>query len=268
MKTFAQNLMKLAPDWATLAPELIETFDWLEDQGWLTIRKDGQPEHYTLLIYPPELANHFGASHVGFGGTTLKYTSHWSTPNTEVDNRIFEIGTTSGDGGRLVLWLDEDGKQQFVQMGHDNAGIISDDPRVVLQFLAMGYPEPAALEQTDITPLQAFFDYHGVYDLDEIDPAEHPVAPTALQAFLKERFGLDMPATARAIGIADSAPYQDEETADPFNRWLAAMTPEPTQEELDYIDNLMRTVESLDLKDDDSSQTLMQKIGTLFKSKD
>ena len=30
----------------------------------------------------------------------------------------------------------------------------------------------------------------------------------------------------------------------------------------------MRTVESLDLKDDDSSQTLMQKIGTLFKSKD
>lgn len=81
MKTFAQNLMKLAPDWATLPPELVDTFDWLEDQGWLGIRDPGQPEDHWLSIYPAEQCDHFCASFVTFGGTTLKYTGHWSAPN-------------------------------------------------------------------------------------------------------------------------------------------------------------------------------------------
>ena len=34
------------------------------------------------------------------------------------------------------------------------------------------------------------------------------------------------------------------------------------------MQELMPTVESLDLKDDDDPDTLMQKIGSLFKSKD
>ena len=268
MKTFSQNLMKLAPDWATLPPELVDTFDWLEDQGWLGIRDPGQPEDHWLSIYPAEQRDHFGASFVTFGGTTLQYTGHWSAPNAEVDNRIFEIATIAGDGGRAVIWLDEDSKQQFVQLGHDTTGIITDDPRAFLQFLAMGYPEPGSLEQTDITPLQAFFDYHGVYDMDEIAEDERPVPPTAFQGFLKDRFDLDMPATAHAIGVADFAYYQDPDTTDPFNRWLTSVTPPPTQEELDYIDNLMRTVEELDLKENGRSETLMQKISRLFKSKD
>ena len=268
MKIFAQNLMKLAPDWATLPPELVEAFDWIEDQGWLNIRADGQPEDHTLHIYPPDLQNHLGTSHVAFRGTTLKYTAHWSTPKPEVDDRIFEIVTTAGDGGRAAIWLDENGKQQFVQMGHDNIGIITDDPLVFLQYLAMGYPEPASLVQTDITPLHAFFDYHGVYDLNEIDENERHVAPTAFQGFLKEHFDLDMPTTAHAIGITDFPEYQDPDTTDPFARWLDAITPPPSEAELEYMQELMRTVESLDLKDDDSPDTLMQKIGSLFKSKD
>lgn len=268
MKTFAQNLMKLAPNWVILPPELIETFDWLEDQGWLTIREGGQPEDHILFIYPPEARDQLGASHVVFGGTTIKYTEHWSTPNADVDNRIFEIATTAGDGGRAVIWLDENGKQQFVQMGHDNAGIITDDPLVFMQFLAMGYIEPASLEQTDITPLQNFFDYHGVYDLDEIVADERPVSPNAFQQFLKQRFGLNMPDTARDIGINTFTEYLDPDTTDPFARWLNSVTPEPSAKELEYMQELMRTVEGLDLKDDDSSETLMEKIGSLFKSKD
>lgn len=268
MKTFAQNLMKLAPDWVTLPPELIEAFDWLEDQGWLNIREGGQPEDHWFSIYPPEYLSHLGASYVVFGGTNLKYTAHWSTPDPEVDNRIFEIATTAGDGGRAAIWLDANGKQQFVQIGHDNIGIITDNPLVFLQFLAMGYPEPASLVQTDITPLQAFFDYHGVYDLNEIEENERPLTPTAFQGFLKERFDLEMPATAQAIGIHDFPEYQDPDTTDPFARWLDSVTPPPSEAELEYMQELMRTVESLDLKDDDDPDTLMQKIGTLFKSKD
>lgn len=260
--------MKLAPDWVTLAPELIETFDWLEDQGWLNIRDAGRPEDHWLAIYPPELVDHYGASHVTFGGTNAKYTGHWSTPETDVDDRIFEIATTAGDGGRAAIWRDGDGKQKFIHMGHDTTGIISDDPLVFLQFLAMGYIEPGSLERTDLTPLEGFFEYHGVDSMEDVAPEERLIAPTAFQAFLKARFSLDMPDTARAIGINDFHYYQDPDTSDPFNRWLTSVTPPPTQAELDYIDSLMRTVESLDLKDDDSPDTLMQKIGSLFKGKE
>ena len=268
MKVFTQNLMKLAPEWAALPSELIQTFDWMEDQGWLHMREGGQPEDHWLSIYPDQFLNHPSASNVTFGGTSLTLTGHWETPDPALDNRLFEIGETSGDGGRLAIWRDDTGTQQFVHLGHDNAGIITDDPLVVLQFLAIGYPEPEILEQTDMTPQQAFFDYHGIYDMNKFSPEDRPVYPLAFQGFLKQRFGLGMPASARAIGIADFAPYHDSEAADPFARWIAEITPPPSEAELAYEMELMRTVESLNIKDDDETETIMSKIGTLFQAKD
>ncbi len=268
MKTFAQNLAKLAPDWVTLPPQLVETFDWLEDQGWHYIRAAAQPEDHYLLIYPPEHQNHPVTSHVGFGGTTLPYTDHWPTPDPDIDNRIFEFGETSGDGGRVAIWRDDDDNQQFVHIGHDNLGIITDDPLVLLQFLAMGYPEPGFLQQTTVTPIQAYLDYHGVEQLSDFHPDDTPILPTALQGFLKERFALDLPATGHDIGIINFPAYDDPDTTDAFARWITASTPAPSEADLAYEQELLRRVESLDLKDDDTSDTVMQKIGTLFQSKD
>lgn len=268
MKIFAQNLAKLAPDWVTLPPELIETFDWLEDQGWHNTREAGQPEDHYLLIYPPAFKNHPAVSHLAFGGTTLTYTGHWSTPDPDIDNRLFEFGETSGDGGRLAIWLDDEGKQQFVHLGHDTLGIITDDPTVLLQFLAMGYPEPGYLPQTNVTPIQAYLDYHGVQHLSDFAPNETPVMPTALQGFIKERYNLDMPATAHDTGITEFPAYGDATTSDAFALWITALTPAPTEAELAYEQELLRRVETLDLNDDDSSETIMNKIGTLFQSKD
>jgi len=268
MKTFAQNLMKLAPDWVTLPLELIETFDWLEDQGWLNIRGTALPEEHTLMIYPPEQQNQPFASHMAFGGTSLPYTGHWSTPDPAIDNRITEIGETAGDGGRVAIWLDNEGKQQFVHIGHDTIGTITDDPRVLLQFLAMGYLEAGGLEQTNVTPIEAFLEYHGVETLSDLGPDEQPVPPIAFQGFLKQRFDLDMPRTARDIGINDFATYHADHSTDPFVQWIIEIQPEPTEAELAYELELMRTVESLNLQDDDDTDTIMQKIGSLFKSKD
>jgi hypothetical protein len=146
MKVFTQNLMKLAPEWAALPSELAQTFDWMEDQGWLHIRDGGQPEDHWLSIYPDQYLNHPSASSVTFGGTSLTFTGHWETPKPALNNRLFEIGETSEDGCRLAIWRDDTGTQQFVHLSHDNAGIITDDPLAVLQFLAMGYPEPGILE--------------------------------------------------------------------------------------------------------------------------
>lgn len=77
-----------------------------------------------------------------------------------------------------------------------------------------------------------------------------------------------MPATARDLGIVNFPEYHDAETTDPFAQWITAATPEPTAEELAYELELMRTVESLDLQDTDSTDTIMQKIGSLFQSKE
>lgn len=268
MKAFAQNLAKLMPDWVVLAPELIETFDWLEDQGGLMTRGAALPEEHTLLVYPPEHRTHPVASHIAFGGTTLPYIGHWPAPDPGIDNRIAEIAQTSGDGGRVAIWLRNDGKQHFVHIGHDTIGTITDDPLILLQFLAMGYPEAGALERTDITPVQAFLDYHGVITLGDFGPDEQPLFPTAFQSFLKQRFNLDMPRTARDIGINDFSSYEATDSADPFVQWVINVQPEPTEADLAYELELMRRVETLDLKDDDDTDTIMRKIGTLFNSKD
>jgi len=266
VKVFAQNLAKLMPAGITLPPELIQTFDWMEDQGWLHIREGAAPEDHWLAFYPADYIGHPMASHVTFGGTALPFTDHWSTPEPSIDARIAEIGETSGDGGRVAIWLDDAGKQQFVHIGHDTLGIITDDPLVLLQFLAMGYPEPGALEDTTLTPLQATLEFHGASSSAELAEDDLPVVPTALQAFLKSHFALDMPDTAHDLGIRNFPEYHSD-TTDPFALWIAATTPEPTEADLAYELELMRTVESLNLDDADSSDVIMEKIGSLFSSK-
>ena len=264
MKTFAQNLTSLMPAGITLPPELIETFDWLEDQGWHNVRGDGLPEDHWLSLYPEQERDMPSASHVIFGGTTLPFTHHCSTPDVAIDARVAEIATTAGDGGRAALWLDENGKQQFVHMGHDNIGLLTDDPLVFLQFLGMGHPEPGGLTKTSITPEQQY-EQNGT-GLFSGDTA--PLRPIAFQKFLKDRFKLDMQATAQELGIKDFHEYPDDASTDPFERWVIAVTPEPTEADLAYELELMRRIESLNLQDDDSSDAVMQKIGSLFEPKD
>lgn len=266
MKTFAKNLMTLMPNGFTMPPELIETFDWLEDNAELIVHRTGQPQDHALSLYTEEYKFHPAKSHFGFVGTVLTYTGHWETPDPAIDARLFEFGETSGDGGRLAIWRDESGKQQFVNIGHDTLGVITDDPLVLLQFIAMGYPEPGYLPETDQTPLACFLGDPGVDSIDDLPIKERPVFPTAFQQFLKDRFDLDIPATARDLGITNFPGYHDD-TTDPFANWIAAITPQPTEADLAYELELMRTVDALDIKDTDSSETIMGKIGSLFKSK-
>lgn len=266
MKIFARNLASLMPDGITLPPELIEVFDWLEDQGALVVHRSGAPEDHALMIYPPQLQNHSVKSHFAFVGTTLPYTAHWPAPDPAVDTRIAEIAETSGDGGRLAIWRDDAGKQQFVHIGHETLGVITDDPLVLLQFIAMGYPEPGYLPQTDRTPMACYLAAQGVARVEDLPPADQPALPTDLQTFLKQRFDLDIPATARDLGITDFPEHHDTDTKDPFARWIAVATPAPSDDDLAYELELMRRVETLDLKDDDSSDAIMAKIGSLFNS--
>jgi hypothetical protein len=247
--TFTENLTALMPEGVTLAPELVTTFNWMEEQGWHHTRGEGAPEEHYLSIYPAEVFNEPNASIVVFGGTTLAYTGHWSTPDPAVDARIAEIAGTSGDGGRAAIWLDGAGKQWFVHLGHDTLGVISDDPVVLLQWLSMGYGEPGSLEATDITPEQQMLEFNGYDDISEVFDDERIIVPTEFQAFLKAEFGVTPPATARDLGIADFAVYGDETSKDPFVQWMIKVTPPPTAEELAYIEELTKMAENMNFDD-------------------
>ncbi|WP_298858751.1 hypothetical protein [uncultured Sulfitobacter sp.] len=268
MRTFAQNLMKLAPDWVTLPPELVEVLNWLDIvQGNQIIRGDA-PRNCSLSIMTLGYWGHPTRSYFHFGKATPASDGIWSDTSIGFGDRLFEIAETSSDGGRIAIWLDEEGKQQYVHIGHKTLGVITDDPVVFLQFIAMGYPEPGSLMRTDITPVAAYLEHRGLVRLEDFRPDEQPVYPVALQGFLKERFDLDMPATARDLGITDFPEYGDDSTNDPFARWINEATPETSEADLVYEMELMRTIEALNLQDDDSSDTIMGKIGSLFKSKD
>ncbi len=106
----------------------------------------------------------------------------------------------------------------------------------------------------------------GVARVEDLPPADRPALPTGFQTFLKQRFDLDIPATARDLGITDFPQYHDTDTTDPFARWIAVATPAPSDDDLAYELELMRRVETLDLKDDDDSDAIMAKIGSLFNS--
>ncbi|QUJ76083.1 hypothetical protein KDD17_14320 [Sulfitobacter albidus] len=223
MTRFADALTSMLHPGMALPPALIQTFDWIEAQGW-TISRGDAPQDQGLHIYPPELVVDPATSHAAFGGSPYGFSDHWETPDPAVDARVADIAETAGDGGRAALWLDDTGKQWFVHLGHDTLGTITDDPVVFLHFLAMGYPEPGALSRTDITPLQAAQDYHGT---DDLPPEDQPIAPQALQAFLAENFPRPAAQTARDLGIADFSAYDDADSTDPFVRWVAEVTPPP-----------------------------------------
>ena len=148
--------------------------------------------------------------------------------------------------------------------------MITGDPLVLLQYLAMGYNEPGSLGKTDITPLQQDLEFEGVETVGELDPETGPTrAPEAFQTFLTQEFGVTLPATARDLGIADFVYYNDEKSNDPFVKWLISVTPPPPEEELAYIRALEKIAQDMDLSDfslddSDAPKGMFQKLGRLL----
>ena len=251
--TFVENLTQGMPAGITLPQELITTFDWMEAQGWLQSNAGDAPTDYYMPVYPPDQFLEPYASAVVFTGTDLPYTGHWSTPDPAIDARIFEIADVSGDGGRAAIWLDPDGKQQFVMIGHDTLGVLTDDPVKFLQLMAMGYLELSSVDDFSVTPLNHAVAYNGLENLaafEALSPDEPPMlVPTALQAFLQSEFGVTAPASAMELGIKTPAPYGEEDSEDAFVAWNTAVTPPPTPEELAYIEELAKIAENMTIED-------------------
>ena len=134
-------------------------------------------------------------------------------PPPEVMARIVKFASAAGDGGCLSFWVDDNGQQRIVLFDHGMPFVLTDDPLVALQFLAMGYPEPAALNDATLSP--------AAYALAEgYDP---PLLPTAFRTFLEDRFALSIPNSAADLGIT----IPSDTASDPVRDWLSEVMPEP-----------------------------------------
>ncbi|WP_339987606.1 hypothetical protein [Gymnodinialimonas ulvae] len=194
----------------TLPEPFTQTFDWLEAQGWGGIFTRLDQEAFSsryLSIYPPDVRDEYGASFVLFrfeAGPPLH------DPPPQAIARITTIAKIAGDGGTLSFWLDDDGKQWITVFNHGIPHVLTDDPIVALQFLAIGYSEPGALTDPNVTPLEAQYG----------DPI---TVPKAFQDFISATFGVSIPARASDLGIV----IPPESAPDPLRAWLDEVMPEP-----------------------------------------
>lgn len=205
---FAAQIRAALPPALHLPDAFAQTFDCLEAQGHAgTITPTGKP---FLSIYPEHQRDDPAASFVLFsfeGGPPLH------APPPEVMARVATLGQISGDGGTLSLWLDDDGKQWFVVFNHGEPHVLTDDPLIALQFLAIGYSEPGAITDPTLTATQQA----------AADMADPPVPPEAFRAFLAETFNVTVPDRASDLGITIPA----DGALDPIRDWLNTMMPEP-----------------------------------------
>jgi hypothetical protein len=211
--SFADETRAALPEGLHLPDAFADTFDWLEAQGWrgvFTGRDPGDVTSHYLSIYPPEHRDAPGASHVLFrfeAGPPLH------APPPEALARVATLATIAGDGGTLSLWLDEEGTQRIVVFDHGEPHLLTDDPVSALLFLAIGYPEPAAITDPTLS----------APEIAAVDGCDPPLLPTAFRAFLTERFGRAIPDTAAALGITIPGPG----ASDPVRDWLDSTMPEP-----------------------------------------
>lgn len=206
--SFSSTVRAALPPALHLPEAIAQTMDWLEAQGHGgTFTHGGDP---FLGIYPPDLRDAPGASFVLFHHEA---GPPFHDPPAEVTARIASIAKIAGDGGTLALWADQADTQHLVVFNHGIPYVLTQDPLVALQFLAIGYSEPGALLDATMT----------ARDQAHHDMAEPPLLPAAFRGFLEATFNVTIPPRASHLGIT----IPPDTAADPIRDWLDQMMPEP-----------------------------------------
>lgn len=204
--TFSEHMCGALPKALDLPKAFADAFNWAEERSQKGTFPNGAPY---LSIYPLDQMSEPGASYVlfHFDGPPLAEP----IPN-EILQRYATVATAAGDGGTLGLWRDDDGKQQIVIFDHGWPYVLTDDPIKALQFLAIGYPEPAALPNASFTLDEAVADFG----------ADPPIIPEGYQRFVAETLGVPIPRRASDLGLA-VPPFDD--MTDPMRQWMRRVLP-------------------------------------------
>ncbi len=212
--SFANDMRAHLPEALTLPDAFATVFDWAEARGQAGVFTNQDPSDFLsryLTVYPLAQAFDPSMSHVLFN---LQLGPPLHEPPPEVASRVASIARIAGDGGTLALWRDDEDRQRIVVFNHGEPHVLTDDPVVALQFLAIGYVEPGALLYPDLTAAEQAIE-HG--------SDTPPIPPTEFQAFVKSEFGVEVPERASDLGIV----IPEEGGPDPIRDWLDELMPEP-----------------------------------------
>jgi hypothetical protein len=138
-----------------------------------------------------------------------------------VYERLALFCRTGGDGSYAALWRDAEGQQHIVHLGSGSGSVLLcimvDSPLDFLRGLAIGYDELCWDEVHGLTPQEAFL--HENLDSEDEPDDFHPPRPLlALRGWLTRTFGVTIP--ARACEVLRAMPSMDEDSSDPFHRWI------------------------------------------------
>jgi len=192
-------------------------FDWIEQRGTYIDRDGGR---IGFLFPEPAMKEGWtdsgrpGGTDVSFmpeGNVNMKYWFGHERP--EMLSRLCVFCRTGGEGSMAAFWLDPDGDQKIVHLGSGSGStlvcVLADDAIDFLRLLAIGYDEICWPEAFDNPPNAG---------------SDFIVQPnTDFQDWVRSTFSVSIPITASEI-VRHPSDMGDEDSLDPFHRWVASMT--------------------------------------------
>jgi hypothetical protein len=211
----SEQMLAAFPARITVPEELIEYFQWLEEQD-LYRNFDGDGHRYALVDPSQEQGC------IGIEPPHHDHARSWThCDDPEVFERLAPFCRTGGDGSYAALWLDDNEQVQIVHLGSGSGsvmmGILVDNPVDFLRLLAIGYEELCWPENHNRTPHDIFAEEYED-ELEDDPDMEFPAPPAALREWLGSRFGVTIPDTASEI-IGKIPSMDDKHSDDPFWQW-------------------------------------------------
>lgn len=184
--TFEQQLLASLPEGIALAPEIMALIRWLEARGHT---QRGIDDALYLPVVPP-LEGQDGFCQACF--TPLPDLVRFWFGREGLERQVVPFLRAAGDGSYLALWQDGS-TSRYVYLGSEGDIFELRDAAALVQIVSMGYVEIAS-EYLDSDPTSVWEDW---FESDW-------TRPVALQSFVKDLTGRDMPDTAADLLSADS----------------------------------------------------------------
>ncbi|WP_282604407.1 hypothetical protein [Pelagibius sp. Alg239-R121] len=205
MTSFADKVAQSFPSGISLPDELRALFDWMESTGAFVRGRNAD----CAMLYPLGSVEEESLMMFFTPADAEDIPAWFGTNDPDITNRVTKLFCTGGDGSYAGIWLDDDGKQQFVHLGSGSGSVlccvVTDDPVDFLRLLAIGYEELCWPEHYELLP-------------EDVEDRDGLPKPVELQKWVKTTFGVSIPRTASEI-VAPIAEMTDKQSDDPFWRW-------------------------------------------------
>lgn len=205
--TYAQQMAGRMPVAMPLPDAFRVLYDWMEANGFF-MPSEAYPGDRLGLLDTEDAVQSGRATTVLFRVATREQAREFGeawfgTVVPDIASRLIPFARTGGDGSHAAFWRDDAGRLQIVHLGSEgHVFLLGRTPLDFLRLLAIGYDEVSG-------------DCVGA----PTEPPRDSDLNTTYRAWLIERFGVTIPATASGI-LGEIPDVWAETSDDPFWRWV------------------------------------------------